>query len=433
MSRPGRVALALTALAALALAGPVGAATGQEQPSPGPTVGQQQARAANQPPVATPDEATVTAGQAVTVPVLANDTDDGLGRPEGEPPRLEVVAADGAGGRASHTESDVTVVTHADDRGDLVVGYTVSDGEATSAGQVTVHVGDPATRSVTLDLGQRPVALRRHTVTGQVQPAAGGIVVRVQRHTKGGWSTVSRTRTDPSGGYAAPFRTARPGRHTLRAVAVFRDGSRARSDRLRLRVRARADARVSGPLDSGDVPHSWRPGCPVPPSQLRRIRVNHWAYGGTLRRGTIVVRATEARAVVRVVEAAFDSRFPIRRIKPADHYYAGGRRTPMGSDKAAMRAGNTSAFNCRPVTGNPYRISQHSYGNAIDINTIENPYVTRGAVYPAGSRRYLDRSPYRRGMIVGGGVIATKMRRMGWAWGARWGHPDYQHFSSNGG
>ena len=59
------------------------------------------------------------------------------------------------------------------------------------------------------------------------------------------------------------------------------------------------------------------------------------------------------------------------------------------------------------MVGNPYRLSQHSYGNAIDINTVENPYVTGSRVYPAGSRRYLDRSPYRRGMILPGGVIAS--------------------------
>jgi hypothetical protein len=120
-------------------------------------------------------------------------------------------------------------------------------------------------------------------------------------------------------------------------------------------------------------------------------------------------------------------------MKPVDAYYAGGRRTPMGSDKASMRAGNTSAFNCRPVVGNPYRVSQHSYGNAIDINTIENPYVTGSAVYPAGSREYLRRSPYRRGMILRDGPVASRMRSLGWLWGARWSHPDYQHFSSNGG
>ena len=31
------------------------------------------------------------------------------------------------------------------------------------------------------------------------------------------------------------------------------------------------------------------------------------------------------------------------------------------------------------------------------------------------------------------GVLATTMQRVGWPWGARWSHPDYQHFSANGG
>jgi hypothetical protein len=146
-----------------------------------------------------------------------------------------------------------------------------------------------------------------------------------------------------------------------------------------------------------------------------------------------VVRANEVGDIVKVFKGALAKRFPIRSMKPTDHYYDGGRRTPMESDKAAMRAGNTSAFNCRPVTGNPYRVSQHSYGNAVDINTIENPYVTGDAVYPAGSREYLKRSPYRRGMIMRDGVVASRMRNLGWLWGARWAHPDYQHFSSNGG
>ncbi len=120
-------------------------------------------------------------------------------------------------------------------------------------------------------------------------------------------------------------------------------------------------------------------------------------------------------------------------MRPADAFYAGGRRTPTGSDLAAMRADNTSAFNCRPVTGNPYRVSQHSYGNAIDINTVRNPYVVGSRVFPGFARTYLRRSNVRTGMITSGGVIATSMRRLGWPWGARWSHPDYQHFSSNGG
>ena len=96
-----------------------------------------------------------------------------------------------------------------------------------------------------------------------------------------------------------------------------------------------------------------------------------------------------------------------------------------------MAADNTSAFNCRSVTGNPYRVSQHSYGNAIDVNTYENPYVTSGRVYP--SRHFLSRAPYRKGMILRRGVVHRAFSSAGWLWGARWSHPDYQHFSSNGG
>jgi hypothetical protein len=108
---------------------------------------------------------------------------------------------------------------------------------------------------------------------------------------------------------------------------------------------------------------------------------------------------------------------------PVDRYH--------GKDVRAMANDDTSAFNCRSVTGNPYRTSQHSYGNAIDINTWENPYVTSGHVYP--SHHFLRRAPYRKGMILKYRVVQQAFANEGWLWGARWGHPDYQHFSSNGG
>ena len=206
-----------------------------------------------------------------------------------------------------------------------------------------------------------------------------------------------------------------------------------RSDTLARQVRAVLDAQVSGPLSRAQVPYSWRSGCPVPPSALRKVTLNRFDFHGVVARGSVVVRSTTVPAVVRVFTASFKARFPVKSMKPSDTIYAGGGRTPTQSDVAAMRAGNTAAFNCRSVTGNPYRISQHSYGNAIDINTIQNPYVTGSHVYPSFAREYLNRSTYRKGMILSGGVIATQMRRVGWPWGARWSHPDYQHFSSNGG
>jgi hypothetical protein len=216
-------------------------------------------------------------------------------------------------------------------------------------------------------------------------------------------------------------------------VAVWGNGRRAVSGRLTRTVGARPDVRISGPLTRADVPHSYRAGCPVAPSGLRRISVNRFTYRRVVARGSLVVSAGAVPALVRVFRESFRSRFPVRTMKPSDAFYAGGRRTPTQSDLAAMRADNTSAFNCRPVTGNPYRISQHSYGNAIDINTVRNPYVVGGRVYPSFARTYLDRSRVRTGMILRDGVIASTMRRNGWPWGARWSDPDYQHFSANGG
>ncbi|MGN6576452.1 MAG: M15 family metallopeptidase, partial [Nocardioides sp.] len=366
------------------------------------------------------------------VPVLDNDTDDGVGRAEGEPPHLEVVAVRGDQ-RFMLEAGEVRFAAGADDEGSFTGEYDVSDGELVRTGTVTVQVTPAQQRRVTLTLAERPAALRTYALSGVATPTGRRPLVKVQERTGDRWTLVGKDRASKRGRYAVGFRTDRPTRHVFRAVAVWPDGGRERSERLRRSFRAVADVSVSGPLARRQVRWSWRPGCPVAPSGLRKIRVNHIDYAKTVSRGAIVVRAAQVPHVVKVLKAAVTAGFPIRRITPTDHFYAGGTRTPMQSDRAAMRAGNTSAFNCRPVTGNPYRVSQHSYGNAIDINTIKNPYVTGSRVYPSTSRRYLDRSTYRRGMILHDGVVARRFRALGWLWGARWSHPDYQHFSSNGG
>lgn len=174
-----------------------------------------------------------------------------------------------------------------------------------------------------------------------------------------------------------------------------------------------------------DVRYTYRSGCPVPPRRLRRMHVVFTNFRGDAAMGNLIVHQNVVGDLTRVFRNAHRRRFNVRRILPMDVY--------RGDDIRAMRADNTSAFNCRHVTGNPYRLSQHSYGNAIDINTFENPYVTSSRVYPRGSRTYLNRRNVRKGMIVPSGPVARTMRRRGWPWGARWSNPDYQHFSSNGG
>jgi hypothetical protein len=76
----------------------------------------------------------------------------------------------------------------------------------------------------------------------------------------------------------------------------------------------------------------------------------------------------------------------------------------------------------------------HAYGEAIDVNTIENPYVEGGRVLPPAGRAYTNRARARRGMAVAGGVLVRAFASVGWLWGGRWSaSPDWQHFSRTGG
>jgi hypothetical protein len=177
-------------------------------------------------------------------------------------------------------------------------------------------------------------------------------------------------------------------------------------------------------VTAADLPHSWRPGCPVGPAQLRLLRLGYWGFDGRPRVGLLVVRDRVARDVVTVFRRLYAARFPIRRLRKVDAY--------RGSDDASMAADNTSGFNCRFVSGTR-RWSQHAYGEAIDVNPVENPYVQGDRVSPPAARRYLDRSNVRPGMAVAGGVLVRAFAAVGWRWGGRWSRSaDYQHFSTSG-
>ena len=170
-----------------------------------------------------------------------------------------------------------------------------------------------------------------------------------------------------------------------------------------------------------DLRHSYRAGCPVGPAQLRTVRVTYWGFDGRPHVGSIVVARRVAADVVAVFRLLWEGLFPLRRLQPVSAY--------RGSDDASMAADNTSGFNCRFVGGTT-RWSMHAYGEAIDVNPVENPYVRGSTVSPAAGRAFLDRSRQRKGMAVAGGVLVRAFASVGWKWGASFG--DYQHFSTTG-
>jgi D-alanyl-D-alanine carboxypeptidase len=175
------------------------------------------------------------------------------------------------------------------------------------------------------------------------------------------------------------------------------------------------------PVRWSELRHSYRVGCPVPPAQLRTVRLSYWGFDGRRRIGSLVVNRRVVGDVTAVFRRLYAARFPIRRMVPVSAY--------RGSDDASMVADNTSAFNCRPAVGSITGAwSMHAFGLAVDINPVENPYVLGGRARPPAGRSYVDRSRRRPGMALAGGVLVAAFEARGWFWGGRWRSRDYQHF-----
>lgn len=170
---------------------------------------------------------------------------------------------------------------------------------------------------------------------------------------------------------------------------------------------------------------SWREGCPVGVESLRWIEVSHWNDTGAVVTGSIVVHADHAANLVQVFSRMYDARFPVHSMRPIAEFGS--------SDDASMAANNTSAFNCREISGSPGVWSQHAYGGAIDINPLVNPWVRGSAVDPPAGARYTDRSLDVAGLIRAGDAVTAAFAEIGWGWGGNWSSTlDYQHFSHNG-
>jgi hypothetical protein len=199
-------------------------------------------------------------------------------------------------------------------------------------------------------------------------------------------------------------------------------------------TRTRFAGRIIGPLPTAlrreMRGQTWEPGCPVPLTRLALLRFNHWGFDGSVKRGSMVVHRSVAPDVLVVFETLFGVRFPIGEVALAERF-----RPNADPD---TRRSITAAFNCRPVVtpdGPGDAFSQHAYGLAVDINSLQNPYVRAdGSVRNRFARAYIDRSQNLPGMIHDGDAVVDAFAAIGWAWGGHWtyGH-DYMHFSLTGG
>lgn len=149
--------------------------------------------------------------------------------------------------------------------------------------------------------------------------------------------------------------------------------------------------------------------------QLALITVPYLSFDGTTAEGQLVVHAEVAEEAREIFKKLFEMQFPIARMVPVVAY--------DWDDDASMAANNTSAFNYRVIFGTD-RLSNHSYGRAIDINPVQNPYQQRGgATVPPGARY----DPSQPGTVTT--TVAELFKSCGWQWGGEWKErKDWQHF-----
>jgi D-alanyl-D-alanine carboxypeptidase len=179
--------------------------------------------------------------------------------------------------------------------------------------------------------------------------------------------------------------------------------------------------------------HELHAGCPVPLSQLRLLTVRYVGFDDRSHWGALVVNAHVAPGLGKVFAQLYAMRFPIRHMQFGDTY-GGLKNIPRDGDF-------TASFECRQASSSPCTKtangttgswSEHAYGEAIDLNPVENPYVGCGMTRDKTALSYVDRSHYRRGMV--NDAVVQAFASIGWGWGGSWtgSTKDYMHFSING-
>lgn len=166
---------------------------------------------------------------------------------------------------------------------------------------------------------------------------------------------------------------------------------------------------------------SYPEGCPLSLDTLRYLTVAYVNFDGEICQGELVVNAEIAEDVISIFKELFEEKYPIEKISLIDDYDA--------DDDRSMAANNSSAFCYRVISGTD-RLSNHSFGLAIDINPLYNPYIkSSGKVLPEEAEAFADRTLSNPYYICPEDSCVRIFKKYGFTWGGDWKNSkDYQHF-----
>lgn len=167
-------------------------------------------------------------------------------------------------------------------------------------------------------------------------------------------------------------------------------------------------------------------------NDLRYLKVLHYNFDHEIQVGELIVNACLAEEVCDIFEELFLAEYEIQSLRLIDDFWTGDG---VSSDEASIQANNSSAFCYRVIAGKE-RLSRHAYGCAIDINPLQNPFVTYvndiPSGYPSYSEGFVERRAGERHVITEDDVCCRIFKAHGFSWGGDWTNPkDYQHFEKN--
>ncbi|MDO5677581.1 MAG: M15 family metallopeptidase, partial [Propionibacteriaceae bacterium] len=284
-------------------------------------------------------------------------------------------------------------------------------GEATS--DVTLHRA-----GVTLTGATRIDPLGTSTIAGKVNPGIGDVLVEAHVAAGGGWVKAGAGRTTSDGSYQLTYAHGKGtiGTSQVRVCAILPWGATIPSSSSMTIERPRIANAVVTNTTAAEVASTYRAGCPVGPNNLSTIRINQQSIDGRVYRGELIVRRDRAAEVADVFTRTFAAGFPVFQMTNPNAFGA--------DDIKMMAANNTSGFNCRRVVGNPYAMSPHSYGYAVDLNPLQNPYRDpSGKWHP--STNHVSRTPVVPGMLTATSAPVVAFKAHGWSWFSGW---DWHHF-----
>jgi hypothetical protein len=173
----------------------------------------------------------------------------------------------------------------------------------------------------------------------------------------------------------------------------------------------------------------WHRGCPVWMSQLRVVSYRYYGFDRRTHIGQIVVNQKVAYPLAKVFGKLYRLRFPIRDGAFASTY--GPHRDQSGDVTASFECRDAAASPCSS-SSSTHHWSMHAFGEAVDLDPRENPYVGCGMTRDKTARSYMKRSRHRPGMVTP--AVRRAFASIGWGWGGSWvgSTKDYMHFSING-